>query len=273
MSVGSLGAASPGSSELSSNPMSLAGRAVVITGAAQGIGRAIAERAVGLGAKVALFDLQEAALKVVVDTLGADNAKAFVGDVSDAAFVEQAIVEADAHFGGLHGLVNNAGITRAALIEKMTLADWRAVLDVHLTGAFLFTQAVGRTMIARVKMGDPVAGSIVNISSDAGVQGTFGQINYGSAKAGLLGASMSTAREWARYGIRANSVAFGVVETPMTETVRSEKFRDTYLARIPLGRFTLPDEAATPVCFLLSDAASYITGQRLSVNGGFHMGA
>ncbi|NPB18462.1 SDR family NAD(P)-dependent oxidoreductase, partial [Shigella sonnei] len=91
---------------------------------------------------------------------------------------------------GLHGLVNNAGITRTALIEKMTLDEWNAVVSVHLTGAFLFTQAVGRTMIARVKAGDPVAGAIVNISSDAGVQGTFGQINYGAAKAGMLGATM-----------------------------------------------------------------------------------
>lgn len=258
----------------SGNPFSLEGRVVVVTGAAQGIGRAIAARAVGLGARLILIDLQAEALDAVAEALGGpERVKAYVGSVADAAFVEQAICDAETHFGAVHGLVNNAGITRAALIEKMTLAEWQAVVEVHLTGAFLLTQAVGRRMIARIKAGDSVAGSIVNVSSDAGVQGTFGQVNYGSAKAGMLGMTMSTAREWARYGIRANSVAFGVVETPMTETIRGDKFRDTYLGRIPLGRFTLPDEAATPICFLLSDAASYVTGQRLSVNGGFHMGA
>lgn len=246
----------------------------MITGAGQGIGRAIAQQAVALGANVALVDTNPDTLAEVVKALGDDRAAPFVGDVSDQAFVESAVVAAVDRFGAIHGLVNNAGITRAALIEKMTLADWHAVLNVHLTGAFLFTQVVGRTMVARAKAGDNgLPGSIVNIASDAGVQGTFGQINYGAAKAGMIGAAMSAAREWARYGIRVNSVAFGVVETPMTETVRSEKFRDTYLARIPLGRFTRPEEAAAPVCFLLSDAASYITGQRLSVNGGFHMGA
>ena len=111
----------------------------------------------------------------------------------------------------------------------------------------------------------------MNISSNAGVQGSFGQINYGTAKAGILGATMSAAREWARYGIRVNSVAFGVVETPMTEVIRGEKFHDQTLAKIPMGRWSKPEEAAQPICFLLSDASSYITGQRLSANGGSHM--
>ena len=169
----------------SGNPMTLEGRVIVVTGAAQGIGRAIAERAVSLGARVALVDLQDEALKAVEAALG-DRAKAYVGSVADPSFVAAAVADAETHFGGLHGLVNNAGITRTALIEKMTLDEWNAVISVHLTGAFLFTQAVGRTMIARVKAGDPVAGAIVNVSSDAGVQGTFGQINYGAAKAGLI---------------------------------------------------------------------------------------
>lgn len=254
------------------NPMALGHRVVVVTGAAQGIGRAIAERASALGARLILIDLQPG-VEDVARSLGEGQAQAYVGSVADPDFVETSITDALSRFGAIHGLVNNAGITRTSLIEKMTLDDWKAVLDVHLTGAFLLTQTVGRSMIARIKAGDKAGGAIVNITSDAGVQGTFGQINYGAAKAGMIGAAMSAAREWARYGIRSNSVAYGVVETPMTEVVRGEKFRDTYLAKIPLGRFTTPEEAASPVCFLLSDGASYITGQRLSVNGGFHMGA
>jgi len=103
------------------------------------------------------------------------------------------------------------------------------------------------------------------------VQGTIGQVNYATAKAGIIGMTMSTAREWAKYNIRANCVAFGVVVTPMTEVVRSEKFADTYLAKIPLGRWSTAEEAAKPVCFLLSDASSFITGQRISANGGMQM--
>ena len=103
------------------------------------------------------------------------------------------------------------------------------------------------------------------------MQGTIGQANYATAKAGIIGTSMAAAREFARYNVRANTVAFGMVETPMTETIRGEKFRDTYLARIPLARWAQPEEVAAPVAFLLSDASSYITGQRLSVNGGSQM--
>jgi 3-oxoacyl-[acyl-carrier protein] reductase len=127
-------------------------------------------------------------------------------------------------------------------------------------------------MLARARGGDKTGGSIVNISSDAGRRGTIGQINYGAAKAGLLGLTMCGAREWARYNVRVNTVGFGVVETPMTETIRSDKFADTYLKQIPLGRWAQPGEVARPVCFLLSDAASYITGQHLSANGGYTIG-
>jgi 3-oxoacyl-[acyl-carrier protein] reductase len=258
---------------LGANPMSLDGRVIIVTGAGQGIGRAIAERAVALGASVALVDMNPTTLADVESQLPKGRARSFIGSVADADFVSDTVTGVVETFGGVHGLVNNAGITRPAMIDKMTLENWQAVLAVHLTGAFLFTQAVGRDMVARAKAGDTAPGAIVNISSDAGVQGTVGQINYGAAKAGILGVTMSSAREWAKYGIRVNSVSFGVVETPMTEVVRSEKFRDSYMARIPLGRFTKPDEAALPVCFLLSQAASYITGQRLSVNGGFQMSA
>lgn len=253
--------------------MSLEGRVIIVTGAGQGIGRAIAERAVDLGAKVAMVDMNPNTLREVEASLPADRVKAFIGSVADQDFVEATVAGTIEAFGAVHGLVNNAGITRPAMIDKMTMDKWDAVIAVHLTGAFMLTQAVGRDMIARAQAGDQTPGSIVNISSDAGVQGTIGQINYGTAKAGVLGLTMSTAREWGKYGIRANAIAFGLVETPMTETIRGEKFRDTYMSKIPLQRFTKPDEAALPVCFLLSEAAAYVTGQRLSVNGGSQMAA
>src|SRR3546814_9707930 len=129
------------------------------------------------------------------------------------------------------------------MADKMTLEQWRQVLDVHLTGSFLFLQAVGREMIARAKAGDARPGSIVNISSDAGVQGTMGQINYGTAKSGILGMTMSAAREWARFHLRVHCVAFVVVETQMTETLRSVRFGDSSLARIPLASWTHPHKA------------------------------
>jgi 3-oxoacyl-[acyl-carrier protein] reductase len=127
-------------------------------------------------------------------------------------------------------------------------------------------------MLERHEAGDRSPASIVNVSSDAGRRGTIGQINYGAAKSGVMGITMSAAREWSPKGIRVNSVCFGVVETEMTETVRGEKFRERLLAQVPMGRFTTPQEACQPVCFLLSEAASYITGQHLSVNGGYTIG-
>jgi 3-oxoacyl-[acyl-carrier protein] reductase len=252
--------------------LSLADKSIVVTGAAQGIGRAIAGLALKLGATVTAVDLNAGALEAFRDEAGADRLLPLAGSVADEAFAQRAVDEAVAKFGAVHGLVNNAGITRPAMIEKMRKEDWQQVIDVHLTGSFYFLQAAGRHMLARARAGDKAPGSIVNISSDAGRRGTIGQINYGAAKAGLLGLTMCAAREWARYGVRVNTVGFGVVATPMTETIRGEKFADTYLAQIPLGRWAEPLEVARPVCFLLSDAASYVTGQHLSANGGYTIG-
>ena len=250
--------------------MSLEGKTIVVTGAAQGIGQAIATLAIDLGARVAGVDTNG-------DKLGAFAEKtsgrllSYVGSVADPEFTEATVRDVNAHVGAIHGLVNNAGITRPAMIEKMTLQQWSEVISVHLTGAFLWTQAVGRIMVAQGKAGRESPGSIVNISSDAGRAGSIGQINYAAAKSGLLGMTMSAAREWSKFGVRTNSVCFGVVETPMTETIRGDKFRDGILARIPMGRWAAPEEAVKPVCFLLSDAASYITGQHIAVDGGYHI--
>lgn len=252
------------------NPMRLEGRAVIVTGSGQGIGLAVARQVLALGGHPVIVDIDPDKVASATDALG-ERSEGFAGDVSDPDLAATVVAGTVERFGALHGLVNNAGLVRAGMLTKMDLPTWRKVLDVHLTGSFLFLQAAARQMKAQAEGGDPSPGAIVSISSDAGVQGTIGQINYSTAKAGLLGATMSAARELARYNIRANSVAFGVVETPMTETVRGEKFRDTYLAKIPLARWSTPEEAAQPVCFLLSDAASYITGQRLSVNGGSQM--
>ncbi|NIJ37584.1 3-oxoacyl-[acyl-carrier protein] reductase [Sphingopyxis panaciterrae] len=248
--------------------MSLSGRTIIITGGAQGIGLAAAKLVADLGGNLVLVDMNAENLGAARDAIGTDTCLTVAGNVSDPAFAPYAVAQAVARFGAVDGLVNNAGITRTAMADKMTLEQWQQVIEVHLTGSFLFLQAAGRRMIEQAK-----PGAIVNISSDAGVQGTIGQINYGTAKSGILGMTMSAAREWARHGINVNCVAFGVVETQMTETLRGEKFRDTMLSKIPLRRWSSAEEAAMPICFLLSGAASYITGQRLSANGGHQMSA
>lgn len=251
--------------------VSLQGRTIVVTGAGQGIGRGIAETAAALGANVVAVDLNGETLAATAAALPQDRVLAVQGSVADPAVADRAVADACAKFGAVHGLVNNAGIIRPAMIEKMTDQQWQDVIDVHLTGSFYWMRAVGKHMVERAKGGDKSGGSVVNISSDAGRKGSIGQINYAAAKAGMLGMTMTAAREWGRYNIRTNSICFGVVETPMTEVVRGEKFRDGMLAQIPLGRWSTPSEVVKSVCFLLSDGASYITGQHLGVNGGFHI--
>jgi 3-oxoacyl-[acyl-carrier protein] reductase len=252
------------------NPMSLADRVIVITGAAQGIGRGVAAKAAALGAHLVLIDINGDGARETAELVG--GADVHAGSVADPAFVQDTVAAIVDRHGCINGLFNNAGIIRTAMIHKLSQADWQAVIDVNLTGVFLCLQAVGRHMIEQAEAGVDAPRRIVNVSSIAGRRGTVGQINYGAAKAGVLGITMSAAREWARHGICVNSVCFGAVETPMTEVIRSPKFIERTMAQIPMGRIAQPDEVAAPCCFLLSDAASYITGQHLSVDGGSHIG-
>jgi len=254
------------------NPMNLEGHNIIVTGAGQGIGEAVSRLIVDLGGKAILVDVQGDKVNAIAEELGEANAEVHVGSVADPGFVQDMVAQSVAKNDAIHGLVNNAGIVRAAMITKMPVDTWQQVIDVNLSGVFYCLQAVGRHMYERAGDGDTSPSSIVNISSDAGRRGTIGQINYGAAKSGVMGITMSSAREWSPKGIRVNSICFGVVETEMTETIRSEKFRDKVMAQVPLGRFSEPDEVSQPVCFLLSEAASYITGQHLSVNGGYTIG-
>ena len=244
----------------------LEGKTAFVTGASQGIGRACALALAKLGARVALAARNEAGLEAVAAEIAAagGQAKPFLMDVSDEVSIKTAATAAIAHFGSVDILVNNAGITRDTLLLRMKRADWDAVLTTNLTGVFLVTQALLNPML-RARWG-----RIINITSVVGRTGQAGQANYAASKAGLIGFTLSMAREVASRSITVNAVAPGYIETAMT-AVLDDKQRQAMLGHIPLGRPGTDQEVAHAVAFLASPQAGYITGHVLDVNGGLFM--
>jgi len=245
----------------------LAGKIALVTGASQGIGRACALELARAGATVALAARNIEKLDAVAAEISAEGgtAKAYALDVSSEESIKAAAKAVLGDHGGVHVLVNNAGITKDGLALRMRLADFEDVLRTNLTGAFLLTQAVISSMMkARW-------GRVINITSVVGETGAAGQANYAASKAGLLGLTKSLAREFASRGITVNAVAPGFIQTAMTDALTEEQ-KAGILAQIPLARYGTDADIAAAVAYLASDGAGYITGHTLDVNGGLYMG-
>lgn len=247
----------------------LEGKAAVVTGGGRGIGRAICLAFAKEGADVIVnYATQDRPAQEVVEMINKIGRKAVAvkGNVAVKAEAERIIQASVDHFGKIDILVNNAGASKAGMLYKMTEEQWDEIVDIHLKGPFLCIQAASKYMM------EQKYGKIINVMSSAGRDGTKGQINYSSAKGGVLALTKSAARELADYGITVNVILPGIVSTEMTEKIRTDpKLKEIYMRRILLNRFAEPEEVAHAFVFLASEEASYITGQLLCVDGGYGM--
>jgi 3-oxoacyl-[acyl-carrier protein] reductase len=246
--------------------MSFEGKVAIVTGAAQGIGRAIAETLAQAGADIVVADMDPGRAQDAVDAIGkigrrAMNVKVNVADWKDVKNMADRVLK---EWGKIDILVNNAGITRDGLLVRMKEEDWTLVLQVNLNGTFHCTKAVMQSMTKQRY------GRIVNIASIVGAMGNAGQANYAASKAAVMGFTKTIAREYASRMVTVNAVAPGFIDTPMTQGLPAE-VKETLQKQIPLGRLGQPSDVAEAVRFLASDEAGYITGQVLHVNGGMLM--
>jgi len=246
--------------------MILKDKVALITGAAQGIGKAIALKLADSGADVVIVDMNlEKAQATAKEIEGRGRrAVALKANVANLQETEAMINETVAKLGAIHILVNNAGITRDALILRMKEEDWDAVISVNLKGVFNCTKAAVKHMVKQRY------GRIINIASIVGEMGNAGQANYSASKAGVIALAKTVAREFASRNITCNAIAPGFIETAMTQAL-SEKVREELAKQIPMARLGTPEDVAEGVLFLVSDSSNYITGQVLNINGGMYM--
>lgn len=246
--------------------MILKDRVALVTGGARGIGKAISEHLHEAGAQIAVCDVNLDGSQALATELSRKGAlsRGYLCDVSSAQSADACMEQIVKDFGRLDVLVNNAGITRDGLVLRMTDDQWQKVIQVNLTGTFNMTRAAAKVMLKARR------GAIVNMASVVGVMGNAGQANYSASKAGVIGLTMTTAREFASRGVRVNAVAPGFIATDMTAVLTDEQ-KAKLIQNVPLGRLGSPEDVAKAVRFLVSDEAAYITGQVVNICGGMVM--